>query len=132
MTITRLTSEVLEHLCDQCNARRELSLRALRLGPPSGTPGRLLVVALPSCECGSIEHLFPSSSEHRAPGSFGHLHGLLVTVLVARLIDRGAVGDHIDVSALDYAAPKQSTLQRWFPNGLRLDARDDHRLVDRP
>ena len=91
------------------------------------------VVPLPPCPaCKSSEFLIRSTDgepAHPAPGSFGHLHRLLVDQVHAELVKRKRVlpslKDKQGVVQTGLAKPVAATeLKRWFPSGMKIAVRE--------
>jgi hypothetical protein len=109
MPIIFLDDYTFTRACANCGATRVLSLDDLDVGDAdeaSDVPMRV-----PRClDCGTIEFLLPSprsAPPHPDPGSYGHLHRLLVDELSARRLAPDSPPDNKD-------------LARWFPDGLTL------------
>ena len=91
MTIQEITSDEVEQCCENCGQTRRLKLADLTVGVTrEEEPPDAKVVPLPKCEnCGAAEFLFPSPEDepdHPSPGSFGHLHRIMVDVLHSQLL----------------------------------------------
>jgi len=127
MPIQSLTrNRVLQH-CIACGESRDLDLEQLEVGIFDGEPegAAATVVTMPPCSrCASVEFLIGSSAsapEDPQPGSYGHLHRLLVDRLHADLIDLGRVAPDSQGRELRLRRPGTSELERWFPNGLVIE-----------
>jgi len=112
MPITKLAEGQFSQVCARCNVERDVTFEALaQLRDEQTEDVRFL---LPACaQCGSIEILIPRGSgadEHPAPGSYGHLHRLLVNELSAR----------IQGGSSSAGSPQKDELMKWFPEGLVL------------
>jgi len=125
------TTDVLQR-CGKCAAENRITLDSLEVGVARDDQTDAGVVPLPACPtCRSTEFLLRSPDNepaHPAPGSFGHLHRMLVDEVHAELVKRkkvipllkdkqGAVDPKLakPVAAEDVA--------RWFPQGLKIEAR---------
>ena len=110
MSIREITDTDIEQLCENCGQTRRLNLADLKVGVIREKQPIANVVRLPQCEsCGSAEFLFPSGKDepdHPSPGSFGHLHRILVDVLHSQLLKEGrhvGVCDFSNAHALPHA-----------------------------
>jgi hypothetical protein len=128
MPIEELADEHLVQRCAHCAAQHTIKHTAITAGVAApAAPADAAVVALPACaNCGAQEFLLRSpvdAPEHPAPGSYGHLHRLLVDCLHARLVARGRVAKELRKAGGVTAVPvDEGALARWFPAGLRLPA----------
>ncbi|HMA93587.1 MAG TPA: hypothetical protein VKP30_12920 [Polyangiaceae bacterium] len=112
MPITKLAEGQFSQVCARCDVERDVTFEAVaRLHDEQNEEVRFL---LPACaECGSVEILIPGGSgadDHPAPGSYGHLHRLLVNELSAR----------IQGGSSSAASDRNNELTKWFPEGLVL------------
>lgn len=133
MAITELTdTEVVQH-CTKCSRQNRIAIDALEAGVAHGDQPDGRIVPLPACPtCRSTEFLIRSPDDepaHPAPGSFGHLHRMLVDVLHAGLIEREKVipvlKDHHSNIDVSFARPiSDDDIQRWFPKGLKIELRE--------
>jgi hypothetical protein len=109
MPIEELTPIDVSHACCFCGTTHRTALSVLRASQQEAPiPVADDVVRLPQCECGAVEflaHSLPNETAHPSPGSYGHLHRLLV--------------DHLH-AVLDGATDGPAELAQWFPDGLRL------------
>jgi hypothetical protein len=127
MPLQSLTSGAVHQRCIACGEVRILTLDQLevsifeeKLEAPSSA-----MVALPPCAtCHSVEFLAGSSEtapEHPRPGSYGHLHRLLVDQLHAELLDADRVGDESRGRKPRLKRPGDEVIAQWFPRGLTID-----------
>lgn len=124
-------TEVLQH-CGKCAAENRIALDSLEVGVARDDQTDATVVSLPACPtCRSTEFLLRSPDDepaHPAPGSFGHLHRMLVDEVHAELVKRKKVipllKDPLGFVDLALAKPiAASDVARWFPQGLKIEAR---------
>ena len=119
MPIEELTDDHLLQRCLGCGSTHAVAHATLAALPAPAEPR---VLALPECSaCGAHEFLVRSASvdlDAVAPGSYSHLHRLLVdhahAVVAAR---RTTSREHTDATMLK---PDLDALRRWFPNGFTL------------
>lgn len=82
MPIVEVVSDTIVQRCVACSVARRTDERTLFSRAASLTePG---VLTLAPCACGAVEHLLRTpegAPAHPVPGSFGHLHRLLVDAL---------------------------------------------------
>lgn len=123
MPIIAIEEDSLRQRCALCETERLLTLD--ELPPHEAIPEGMLV--LPACGCGAVEHLIQAPAgepEHPEPGSFGHLHRLLVEALVEEARapkQRAARVDRALRSRIEARIPSAQR-ERWFSNGLRSEA----------
>ncbi|NTX51842.1 hypothetical protein [Myxococcus sp. CA039A] len=134
MAIHEVTVEDVLQRCARCGSGNRLSLEALEVGVARREDIDDGLVQLPPCPaCRSTEFLIrpaESEPEHPAPGSFGHLHRLLVGHVHAKLVERGRL--HSVLNPKGGGAGKvavrplsQEARERWFPQGLRIEMPPD-------
>ncbi len=125
------TSDVLQR-CGKCAAENRIVLDSLEVGVARDDQTDAGVVPLPACPtCRSTEFLLRSPDNepaHPAPGSFGHLHRMLVDEVHAELVKRKKVipllKDKQGVVDPKLARPVAAEdVARWFPKGLKIEAR---------
>jgi hypothetical protein len=125
-------TEVLQH-CGKCSAENRVVLDSLEAGVTRDDQTDPHIVPLPACpSCRSTEFLIRSPDDeaaHPAPGSFGHLHRLLVDQVHAELVKRKKVVPALKdkQGRVDPALAKplsNDDVQRWFPTGLKIAVRD--------
>lgn len=134
MPVLELTDDTISQHCSVCGADRHVALTSLLDGRHGTTPVDVTadVVRLPPCEgCGGVEFLIRSAETeppHPSPGSFGHLHRLLVDELHSRLVQQRAPSALKELTlktpAPSRRGPTQEELQTWFPQGLRIQLPD--------
>lgn len=127
MPIEELTESEVVQRCAACEAHHRLPLAAITAAAELSEAADARALALPPCAgCGAREFVLRSSEDERArkdPGSFAHLHQLLVDALGERRFPRGEAKTSAQSDgARDPALGLDAELARWFPNGLRLDA----------
>ena len=124
-------TEVLQR-CGKCAAENRIALDSLEVGVARDDQTDATVVPLPECPtCRSTEFLLRSPDNepaHSAPGSFGHLHRMLVDEVHAELVKRKKVipllQDKLGRVDAKLAKPVAAEdVARWFPLGLKIEAR---------
>ena len=123
MPIRELRANDLDQECAKCGAVRTLALSALEAGVSRDNQANSKIVPLPACAaCGATEFLIrsPDGEEHPAPGSYGHMHRLLVDELHAKLVKANRVANGIDAKTVPLKEPTAEVIGRWFPGGLKL------------
>lgn len=129
MPLEELSDDHLVHRCSGCGSARTLAHAVLETGADDTASVDPRVLALPACTvCGAHEFLVRSvdaDREHAVPGSYSHLHRLLVDHLHERLEPRRAAA-HGGKSKTKKPTKGggAEALQRWFPNGLKLPQPD--------
>ncbi|WP_434345744.1 hypothetical protein ACN6A1_27850 [Myxococcus virescens] len=129
MAIHEVTADDVLQRCARCGSGNRLSLDTLEVGVARREDVDDGLVQLPPCPaCRSTEFLIRAPEgepEHPAPGSFGHLHRLLVGHLHAELVQRGRL--HTVLKPKGGGAGRvvvrplpQEARERWFPQGLRI------------
>jgi hypothetical protein len=125
MPIESISTKSVQQRCIHCRQARALELEQLEIGILEAGGTAATVVSLPACAgCQTVEFLFGSSDaqpEHPSPGSYGHLHGLLVNRLHAELLDADQVSDESRSRTPRLKRPSDEVLARWFPHRLTLD-----------
>ncbi|MBN2527601.1 MAG: hypothetical protein JXR76_14500 [Deltaproteobacteria bacterium] len=133
MSLREIMNTEIEQECNVCGATNVIAQSDLAAGTAMDGQVDARVIRLPPCEsCGAAEFLIRSAAdepEHPSPGSFGHLHRLLVDVLYSRPMSsqQFAVG----IADKD-AAGKEVTageIEQWFGNGLRLTRAGDGDVI---
>jgi hypothetical protein len=129
MPIYEVTDTDVVQRCSNCNQTNRIALTELQAGVPSpdGSAADPRLVALPACpSCKSGEFLIRSSDNdppHPAPGSFGHLHRLLVDHLQSVLVTTNRVNPKLfklnsKVADQGHARPlDKATRDKFFPDG---------------
>ncbi|NOJ81152.1 hypothetical protein [Myxococcus xanthus] len=143
MAIHEVTTEDVLQRCARCGSGNRLSLDTLEVGVARREDVDDSLVQLPPCPaCRSTEFLIRASESepaHPAPGSFGHLHRLLVGHVHAELVQRGRL--HTVLKPKGGGARKvavhplsQEARERWFPQGLRIavPANEEPRAPEEP
>jgi len=124
-------TEVLQR-CGKCAAENRITLDSLEVGVARDDQTDAAVVPLPACPtCRSTEFLLRSRDDepvHPAPGSFGHLHRMLVDEVHAELVKRKRVIPSLKdkqgrVDAQLAKPVVAEDVARWFPQGLKIEAR---------
>ena len=132
MSIHEMTSTEVVQRCGKCAAENRIALDTLEVGVARDEQTDASVVPLPACPtCRSTEFLLRSPNDepaHPAPGSFGHLHRLLVDEMHAELVKRKKVipllkdnQGRVDPKLAKPVAVEE--LARWFPQGLKIEPR---------
>ncbi|NOJ79778.1 hypothetical protein [Myxococcus xanthus] len=134
MAIHEVTAEDVLQRCARCGSGNRLSLDTLEVGVARREDVDDGLVQLPPCPtCSSTEFLIRAAEgepEHPALGSFGHLHRLLVGHLHAELVQRGRLHTTLKpkgggAGTVVVRPLSQETLERWFPQGLRIELPPD-------
>jgi hypothetical protein len=120
MAIYEVTQTEVVRMCACCSRVDRLQKSDLTVGAAQGTTVDPNVIVLPECQCGAIEFLVrsPENDEHTTPGSFGHLHRLLVDALHAELAQGNRLAAGVDQVTARPVDP--ATLAQWFPKGLAI------------
>ena len=122
MPIVQVSTDHLRQLCTVCQQRRDVPFDSLSFtGEPDGPDTGIL--AIPPCGCGATEFLVRAPQdepEHPLPGSYGHLHRLMVDALIDALRDRSAT-PATDVLAAVNDNLTAEALETWFPSGLQIE-----------
>jgi hypothetical protein len=115
MPILQIETDSIHQSCAKCSTTRTLPLSDLAIDEQS--PG---IVSLPPCDCGAVEYLIsaPCDEVHSSPGSFGHLHRLLVDAIHSALESAESSAPLARRAASAIGAENVAT---WFPNGLRIE-----------
>ena len=132
MAIYEVTDSEVVQRCGRCAAENRIALDTLEVGVARDEQTDASVVPLPACPtCRSTEFLLRSPNDepaHPAPGSFGHLHRLLVDEMHAELVKRKKVipllkdnQGRVDPKLAKPVAAEE--LARWFPQGLKIEPR---------
>lgn len=132
MSIHEMNSTEILQRCGKCAAENRVALDALEVGVARDEQTDPSVVPLPACPtCRSTEFLLRSPDDepsHPAPGSFGHLHRLLVDEVHAELVKRKKVipllkdkEGRVDPKLAKPVAAEERA--RWFPQGLKIEPR---------
>lgn len=123
MPIREIHDRDLEQECIACGRSNMYGFDAITAGIAHEERVDPNIIRLPVCgHCGAQEFLIrsPSKDEHPAPGSYGHLHRLLVDELHARLVNAGRLEGAIDAENIPRHEPNPEILRRYFPERLRL------------
>lgn len=125
MPITELRSASILQDCAACEAQQEVPFSALAAGANRDTVIDPYIIALPTCPgCGAREFLirtaYPDEIARIKPGSYGHLHRLLVDRLHHHLIEQARVIEGAIVRELEKLPRTDEELEKWLPDGLIL------------
>jgi hypothetical protein len=128
MPIESLHERAVELRCINCRTLRTLELDKLELKPepgarPDTSPAKIDLPACANPGCGSSETLFASPAKPAVapvPGSYGHLHSLLVDKLAAALVERGLTESGERAAAEHLIRPRDEEVSTFFDNGLVL------------
>jgi hypothetical protein len=128
MPIESLNDRTLGQRCINCGTARTLELDKLhvKLEPgirPDTSPAKIDLPVCASDGCNSSETLFtsPERAAIRAtPGSYGHLHSLLVDKLALQLIDGGRLKGGERATAERLIRPREEEASAFFADGLVL------------
>jgi hypothetical protein len=132
MSIHELNATEVLQRCGKCAAENRIVLDSLEVGVARDDQTDASVVPLPACPtCRSTEFLLRSPIDepaHPAPGSFGHLHRMLVDEVHAELVKRKRVipllkdqQGRVDAKLAKPVAAED--VARWFPRGMKIEAR---------
>jgi len=125
-------TDVLQH-CAKCSAVNRIALDSIEVGIARDEQTDARLVALPACPgCRSTEVLIRSPDNEQAypaPGSFGHLHRMLVDQIHAELVKRKRVMPSLKdkqgrVDATIARPVSSEDVQRWFSKGLKIEPRE--------
>ena len=131
MPITAIEDNTLHLACALFGAEHSTGLDALHPSQhardelPDDFPGadETDILKLPPCPaCDATEALIRSPKgepEHPTPGSYGHLHRLLVDHVHDRVHAKPTMSGK---GASQATRASQAALSAWFPDGLRLDS----------
>jgi len=123
MPISALRETDFDQQCIKCGGVRALSFDSVEVGVARESQSDAGVIPLPACPtCGATEFLLRSldDEEHPSPGSYSHLHCLLVDTLHAELVKRDRLEKALSRKEVPVRAPAAETLRRWFKDGLKL------------
>ncbi|MBU8901041.1 hypothetical protein KRR26_36195 [Corallococcus sp. M34] len=137
MALHEITQHHVLQRCTRCDSDNRAALDSLEVGVARSEDVDDGLVQLPPCpSCRSTEFLIRADegeTAHPAPGSFGHLHRLLVDHLHAELLQRGrlhaALKAKVGTKKLLARALTQEARARWFPQGLRIEVPPGGRRV---
>src|SRR4051812_10280104 len=132
MAILEVTNTDVLQRCERCENERWIPLAGLQAGvaldPVSGSDPT--IIPLPPCpNCSSFECLIREPDDepaHPSPGSFGHLHRLLVNHLHSVLVSANKVHpflkDKNGKANSRLAKPvDKANLDKFFGGGLKID-----------
>ena len=128
MPIESLNDRKVEQRCINCGTARTLELDQLelRLEPgarPDASPAKVELPICANAGCSSSETLFASPAKAAVaavPGSYGHLHSLMVDKLVVELIQAGRLKGGERATAERLIRPRDEEVNAFFDNGLLL------------
>jgi len=123
MAIREIRASDFDQECAKCGNVRAVTFSSVEVGVARDNQVDSRIVPLPSCPtCGATEFLLrsPTGEEHPAPGSYGHLHRLLVDELHAKLVKANRVANGLDSKTVAVKEPSAETIGRYFPGGLKL------------
>jgi hypothetical protein len=128
MPIESLNDLTVDVRCINCGTARTLGLEELEVkleegAKPDTAPAKIDLPACANPVCRSSETLFASPTKAAiaaVPGSYGHLHSVLVDKLATQLIHGGRLkgGDRINAERL--IRPREEEATSFFDNGLLL------------
>lgn len=120
MPIREVLDETIEQECGHCRSVHKVPYLQMSVGLALEGLADDMSVILPLCpSCGAQEFLFAFEGDDSFPGSYGHLHRLLVNIVYRRLIDEDVVKSSLSQKNLPQVADSE-VLHKWFPNGFRL------------
>jgi hypothetical protein len=128
MPIESLNDRTVDVRCINCGTARTLELEELELklekgARPDASPARIDLPSCPNRDCGSSESLFASPGKPAiaaVPGSYGHLHSVLVDTLAAQLIQGGRLKGGERATAERAVRPREEEASAFFADGLTL------------
>jgi len=130
MAIHEVTDTEVLQSCAKCNAENRIALSGVDVGVARDDQSDARIVLLPACPtCRATECLIRSPDDepaYPAPGTFGHLHRMLVDHLHAELVKKNkvipALRDNRGRADQALARPvAQVTKDKWFPRGMKID-----------
>lgn len=128
MAIYELADDEAVQRCERCGSEHRIPLSSLQVGAGQGGYVDGEVVRLPRCStCGATEFLVRSADgeAHPSPGTFGHLHRLLVDHLHTRLVEHAQLNPELARSGRALRAGARMTeadRAQWFPRGMKIGA----------
>jgi len=131
MAIHEVIDDAVIQRCANCKQDNRIAIASLTVGIQHGEHRDESLITLPVCPgCGSVEVLRRSAAnegDHPAPGTFGHLHRMLVDHLHAELVRRDQVAPgfrNVDGRANTVLARPLTAgaIERWFPHGMKLES----------
>jgi hypothetical protein len=125
MAIREIRTSDFEQECAKCGGVRAVPFSNVEVGVVRDTQANSKIIPLPACAtCGATEFLMrsPDAVVHPAPGSYGHMHSVLVDELHAKLVKANRVANGIDSKTLTLKEPSAETIGWYFPGGLKLAA----------
>jgi hypothetical protein len=128
MPIESLNDRTVELRCINCGAARTLELEKLELklepgARPDAAPAKIDLPVCVSADCCSTETLFASPAKPAiaaVPGSYGHLHSVLVDKLAAQLIKNRRVKGGEIAAAEEIIRTREEEVNAFFTEGLVL------------
>jgi hypothetical protein len=128
MPIESLNDRIVEQRCINCRVARTLELDKLelKLEPGARSDTSPAKIELPVCAtpgCNSSETLFTSPEKAAVaavPGSYGHLHSVLVDKLALLLIEGGRLKSGERAAAERLIRPREEEASAFFTDGLVL------------
>lgn len=131
MAILEVTTTDVLQRCENCETERRIPLAGIQAGVQIDNVGAAdpTIVPLPQCpECNSFEYLIREPDDeppHPSPGSFGHLHRLLVNQLHATLVGSGKVHPFLKdkngkINPRIAKPVDKATTDKYFPGGLKI------------
>lgn len=130
MALHEVTEDTVVQRCANCKRDNRIAITSLTVGVEHGEHRDESLIPLPVCAgCGSVEVLRRSADDegdHPAPGTFGHLHRLLVDHLHAELVRRDQVAPAVRKvggrsDAVLVRPLTADAIERWFPRGMKLE-----------
>ena len=123
MAIREIRETNFEQECAKCGGVRAIANADVEVGLARDNQVDSKIIPLPACPtCGATEFLLrsPDGEENPSQGSYGHLHGVLVDALHAKLVKANRVVNGIDSKTVPLREPTAEVIGRWFPTGLKL------------
>jgi hypothetical protein len=131
MPIEELTNEEVLQRCTGCQSATRVRLATLSVGVGSVVPedidGRIL--RLPACTTCKAEEFLIRSVDGQpmpTPGSYAHLHRMLVDQLHAQLAKAGRVDKRL--GKLKVPELSAATKKEFFPDGFKLPTQPAEKL----
>jgi hypothetical protein len=139
MAIYEVTTNDVLQRCEKCGSKNTIALGSLEAGKEWGDAVDEHLVQLPPCPtCGATECLIRTphdEPEYPVPGSFGHLHRLLVDSVHEKLVRQGRMVGALKkrkVESLISKTVAEKKHEKWLPSGLKLKLPEESRESEPP
>ncbi len=125
MPVIKILEDRIKQECISCEKTHDIPFSDITVGVVREDQIDGKLIQLPACKrCGAQEFLIRSSDnepEHSNPGSFGHLHRLLVDILHSKLVEKGNIIPDIDPQSLLNNNPISELVSRYFGETLKIE-----------